>query len=61
MSYKVGAASVDITPPLGTYIAGYFYERRAEGVIDPLLVNSVVVSDGNEMWAIESCDIIGFT
>jgi len=49
MSYKVGAASVDITPPLGTYIAGYFYERRAEGVIDPLLVNSVVVSDGNEM------------
>lgn len=61
MSYKVGAASVDITPPLGTYIAGYFYERRAEGVIDPLLVNSVVVSDGNEMWAIASCDLIGFT
>lgn len=49
MSYKVGGAVVDITPPLGTYIAGYFYERRTEGVMDPLLVNSIVVSDGNEM------------
>lgn len=61
MSFKVGSAELDITPPLGTYMAGYFYERKAEGVIDPLTVTSIVVSDGKEMWALASCDLIGFT
>jgi neutral ceramidase len=61
MSYKAGSATLDITPPLGTFIAGYFYERRTEGVIDPLSVNAIVVSDGSEMWALASCDLIGLS
>lgn len=61
MSYRVGSAQLDITPPLGTYIAGYFYERRTEGVIDPLSVSSLVVSDSSEMWALASCDLIGLS
>lgn len=61
MTYKVGSAELDITPPLGTNIAGYFYERKVEGIIDPLTVTAIVVSDGSEMWALASCDLIGLS
>ena len=30
-------------------------------VIDPLLVNSVVISDGNEMWGYRKLRLIGLT
>ena len=32
----VGAAAVDITPAVGTPMAGYYYARAAEGVHDNL-------------------------
>ncbi|MBQ6329132.1 MAG: hypothetical protein IJI35_08980 [Kiritimatiellae bacterium] len=35
-AFKAGFARVDITPPLGTPIVGYFEERRAKGVLDGL-------------------------
>jgi len=34
--FSAGYARKDITPELGTYINGYFKERRAVGVLDPL-------------------------
>ena len=37
---KAGAACLDITPPLGTLMPGYFHERRATAVHDPLLVRA---------------------
>ena len=33
---RIGAASVVITPPAGTPMAGYYFERAAEGVHDDL-------------------------
>ena len=33
---RVATFSVDITPPLGAPMAGYYHERGADGVLDPL-------------------------
>ena len=44
---RVGVARVEITPPLGIPMAGYYHERGADGVIDPLYSKAVVIeSDG---------------
>lgn len=56
---KAGFARVDITPPLGTPIAGYFYERFTKGVLDPLELNALALSDGETTAVVIACDIIG--
>lgn len=43
---SAGFSRVDITPPLGTAMTGYFKERRAKKVLDPLQINCVAFSDG---------------
>ena len=55
---KAGFARIDITPQLGTYIAGYYAQRQANGVIDPLLASALVVDDGEKRAAILSIDVI---
>ena len=45
---KVGFSRVDITPPLGSFMPGYYKDRRAKEVLDPLQVNCVAFSDGAE-------------
>lgn len=55
---QVGFARLDITPPLGTLVEGYFFERRMTGVLDPLYVNAVAVRDGEKTAVIMSCDLI---
>ncbi|MBR2838679.1 MAG: hypothetical protein IKE55_07850 [Kiritimatiellae bacterium] len=44
--FRVGFARTDITPPLGIYMPGYYQERYAKSVLDPLQVNCVAFSDG---------------
>ena len=44
--FKAGFARVDVTPPLGIPITGYFYKRIADGMLDPLYADCVAVSDG---------------
>lgn len=47
--FSAGFARVDITPPLGIQMIGYYhkvYDRRADGIIDPLHAECVAVSDG---------------
>ena len=47
--FKAGFARVDITPPLGIQMCGYFhkvYDRVADGILDPLHAECVAVSDG---------------
>ena len=34
---RVGVAAIDITPPLGIPMAGYYHARGADGVLDPLI------------------------
>ena len=45
-SFKAGFARVDITPPLGSFMPGYYKDRRAKEVLDPLQINCVAFSDG---------------
>ena len=50
---KAGAACLDITPPLGTLIPGYFHERRAGAVHDPLFVRAFALENGGSRIARE--------
>ena len=57
---QAGFARMDITPPLGTTLAGYFNVRHADGVRDPLLATAVAFDDGEKRAVVCSLDIIGF-
>lgn len=57
----VGAAEVQITPPVGTELAGYFSPRVSEGVISELMAKAVVVGEGDDRIAIIACDLITMT
>ena len=57
--FKAGFARVDITPPLGTPIVGYFEERRAKGILDPLEANALAVSDGERTAVLIVADLLG--
>lgn len=54
-----GAAEVDITPALGTYLAGSFTERQAHDVSDPLRAKALVIDDGRRQVALVVLDLIG--
>lgn len=56
---QTGYAEVDITPPLGVTMPGYFTERRASDVLDPLLAKAMVMSDSETTLAIVALDLIG--
>ena len=45
-AFKAGFARVDITPPLGSFMPGYYKDRRAKEVLDALQINCVAFSDG---------------
>jgi neutral ceramidase len=55
-----GMHVVDITPPIGTPMAGYG-ERKglSQGVLDPLMATALVLDDGVTQVAIVSIDWIG--
>ena len=57
--FRAGFARVDITPPLGTPIVGYFEERRAKGVLDCLEANALAVSDGERTAVLLAADLLG--
>jgi neutral ceramidase len=56
---RAGAACLDITPPLGTRMPGYFHERRATAVHDPLFVRSFALEREGAGIAVAVCDLIG--
>jgi neutral ceramidase len=60
-SFRIGAAELDITPPVGYRMAGYFDERLATGVHDPLKAKALVLQQGNERVALVFCDLIGLS
>jgi neutral ceramidase len=55
---RLGMAAVDITPKAGTPMAGYYYERGAEGAIDPLYARALVLDDGRTRVALVALDLI---
>jgi hypothetical protein len=54
-----GFARVDITPPLGEPIVGYFEERVAKGVLDNLEVNAVAFDDSERRAVLITADLLG--
>jgi hypothetical protein len=56
---RVGASAVEITPPEGAPMAGYYYNRAAEGVHDPLLARALVFEEGDTRLSIVVCDLSG--
>jgi neutral ceramidase len=58
---RVGVATVDITPPLGVPLAGYYHERGADGVLDPLYCKAMILESGEVRMAFVVLDLIGVT
>jgi len=58
---EIGASEIDITPPLGYRLAGYFSERLATGTHDPLKAKALVFKEGNRQIAMVFCDLVGLS
>ena len=41
---RVGFSRIEINPPMGISLQGYFIERKAEGILDNLEINAVALS-----------------
>lgn len=54
-----GYAETDITAPLGNSMPGYFKDRQATGVLDPLKAKVLCLRAGKESVALVACDLIG--
>jgi neutral ceramidase len=56
---QVGLAEIDITPPVGYRMDGYFTERLATGQRDPLKAKALVFQQGATRAALVVCDLLG--
>ncbi|MHB0958605.1 MAG: neutral/alkaline non-lysosomal ceramidase N-terminal domain-containing protein [Pirellulaceae bacterium] len=55
----IGVAETDITPPEGFPMAGYYIERKATGVHDPLKAKAIVFHGAGQQAAFVACDLTG--
>ena len=53
-----GFGRVDLEPPAGHSLAGYFSPRPCEGVLDPVEANCVALSDGSRSALLYSLDLV---
>lgn len=57
---RIGAAAIDITPPVGTALDGYGGRTDVSlGVHDPLYARALYFDDGTTQLAMVVCDLIG--
>ena len=56
---QAGFARVDITPPFGNDLSGYYERRLADGTLDPLYLNVVALTVGEETVLLMAADYIG--
>ncbi len=56
---QVGFARIDITPPFGNDVSGYYVRRIADGILDPLYVNTIAVTSGDDTIILIATDYIG--
>jgi neutral ceramidase len=59
--WQAGMAEIDITPPIGYRMAGYFDERLSTGTHDPLKAKAIVLQQGRREIALVFCDLIGLS
>ncbi|MBE6884186.1 MAG: hypothetical protein E7487_06235 [Ruminococcaceae bacterium] len=57
-TFLTGFSRSDVTPQLGVHISGYYQIRIADGVLDPLEVNTMAFSDGTSTALIISVDTL---
>ena len=58
---SAGYARMTVNPPMGIPIAGYFIERRADGILDDLEVVALAISSGEKktiLITIDNCGIV---
>ena len=59
--YQVGVSTVDITPPVGIYLAGYAARQEpSTEVYHPLKTTAVAIDDGQTPLLIVGAEILGF-
>ena len=58
--FRLGRAAVQVTPPVGIPMAGYYNIRLAEGTHDELWAKALVFEQEGSRAAIVVCDLIGF-
>ena len=56
---QAGFARIDITPPFGNDLSGYYERRLADGTLDPLYLNAVALTVGEETVILMAADYIG--
>ncbi len=60
-TYQVGVGTVDITPPVGIYLAGFAArQERSTEVYHPLKATAVAIDDGQTPLLIVGAEILGF-
>jgi hypothetical protein len=57
----LGTAATDITPPVGTPLAGALQPRTSVGVDDPLMCKAMVLDNGETRFALVTLDLIAWT
>jgi len=58
-AFQAGIATVDVTPPVGTWLAGFAGRSKgSEGIHDPLRSRALVLDDGATRLALITNDII---
>lgn len=50
---------MDVTPPMGSPVDGYFKDRVANGVLDPIQLNALAISDGERRAVMIAGDFLG--
>ena len=55
-SFAVGYHRIDITPPLGVPLSGYYHRRLMTGILDPLHATCLAFSDGTHRAAVVAVD-----
>ena len=59
-SLKIGFGQVNINPPMGIDVTGYYKVRKAEGILDDLYATVMAASAGGKTVLFCSLDIVGY-
>ena len=60
---RAGWGKAELTPPLGVELAGYGYylQRRAETIADPLYARALLLEQESRRALLVSCDVLGLS
>lgn len=54
--FQAGFSRIDVTPPFGSPLAGYSKKREADHILDPIELNCVAFSDGENTGVVITAD-----